>query len=82
MHSSLVALLKKKYVYEDTLWELKDKFNLTDKDIEEFHEVYSGNVRSFESNDQNNFKIFLQDICKYPPLSSEEEQNLLKLAIK
>ena len=82
MHPSLVALLKKKYVYEDTLQELIDKNDLTNEDIQEFYETYSGNIRSFKGDDENNIKFFIQDICKYPPLSPEEEQALLQLSIK
>lgn len=82
MHSSLVALLKKKYVYEDTLQELIKKNNISTEDVQEFYEIYSGNIRSFNSDDENNIKFFIQDICKYPTLSTEEEQALLELCVK
>jgi hypothetical protein len=41
MHSSLVTLLRKKYVYEDTLRELISKYELTEGEVQEFYEVYS-----------------------------------------
>lgn len=82
MHSSLVALLKKKYVYEDTLQELIKKYELTNEDVQEFYETYSGNIRSFDGDDENNIKFFIQDICKYPTLSPEEEHELLELCVQ
>jgi len=77
MHSSLVALLKKKYVYEDTLRELISKYDLSDKQMKEFYEVYLWDIRSFRGDDENNIRLFLQDISKYPSLSPTEEHELI-----
>ena len=78
MHPSLVALLKKKYVYEDVIKGLIAKHELSEEDMAEFYETYSWNIRSFDSDDDNNIKLFLQDISRYPNLSSEEERELIK----
>lgn len=78
MHSSLVALLRKKYVYEDTLKELIRKYGLADADMQEFYEIYPWDIRSFKGDDENNIKLFFQDICKYPSLSPEEEHALVQ----
>lgn len=82
MHSSLVSLLKKKYVYEDTIQELIRRYDLTQEDIQEFYEMYPWNIRSFKGDDENNIKFFMQDICKYPTLSAEEEEQLLDRSLK
>lgn len=78
MHSSLVALLRKKYVYEDTLKELIRKYELSDEEMQEFYEIYPWDIRSFKGDDENNIKLFFQDICKYPSLSPEEEHALVQ----
>jgi hypothetical protein len=41
MHASLVALLKKKYVYADAVIELAKKYEISDEEIAEFYDVYS-----------------------------------------
>lgn len=73
MHSSLVALLKKKYVYRDTLASITKRYDLSDEDVQEFKDVFPWTMRSFEGDDENNIKFFMQDICKHTALSQEEE---------
>ena len=77
MHASLVALLKKKYVYADTVQELAKKYEISEEEIQEFYEMYSWNIRTFGSDDDNNIKLFLQDLSQCPKLSPTEERQML-----